>query len=115
MDKARRERLEARGYRVGSADEFLQLTPEESALLDIKLVLRRELKARRTALNLTQAELAERIGSSQSRIAKVERDDALPSLDQLVRLLLATGETRERIGRLVGSRAPADDSEHAVA
>ena len=39
MRKAKRERLEKKGWKVGSADEFLQLTPEESRYIDLKLRL----------------------------------------------------------------------------
>lgn len=97
-DEGMREQLEAAGYRVGTA--------EESALLDIKLALRRELKA----LGWTPSELAHRAGSSQSRVAKVEGDEQLPTLDQLVRLLLLAGESAEDIGRLVAdSHEPATE------
>jgi hypothetical protein len=47
MDAAKKERLEAKGWKVGSVTEFLELTPEETALIEIKLSLIRHLKQRR--------------------------------------------------------------------
>lgn len=91
MNTAKRKKLEKAGWQVGSADDFLGLTSEESAYIDLKLALSRELRERRVASQITQAMLAERIGSSQSRIAKAEAGDPAISVDLLVRALLATG------------------------
>ncbi|MDP5015987.1 MAG: hypothetical protein NWQ43_01530 [Dolichospermum sp.] len=37
MDKSKREYLEAKGWKVGTVAEFMELTPEEAALVEIKL------------------------------------------------------------------------------
>ena len=79
MKKAKRERLEAKGWKVGTVAEFLGLTPEESALIEIKLALARRLRKRRQK-RMTQAQLAEKIQSSQSRVAKAETGDSSVSL-----------------------------------
>lgn len=71
MDKARRERLEAKGWKVGTVAEFLELTPEESTLVEIKLALGRKLRQCRQE-QMTQAEQADKIHSSQPRIARAE-------------------------------------------
>jgi transcriptional regulator with XRE-family HTH domain len=47
--------------------------------------------AARTGAKLTQAELAERMGTSQSTIARLESGAAKPSLSTLRRLAQATG------------------------
>ncbi len=101
MDEAKRRRLEAAGYRVGTVDELLGLTAEESALIEMKLALRRAVRTRREEAGLTQTELAERLGSSQSRVAKLEGTDPAVSLDLLVRALLAMGATREEVARTI--------------
>ncbi|BDA69889.1 hypothetical protein RIVM261_068660 [Rivularia sp. IAM M-261] len=44
MDENKKERLEAKGWKVGGVEEFLSLTPEENALIEIKLALSRNLK-----------------------------------------------------------------------
>ena len=45
MDKAKKARLAKKGWKVGTVTEFLGLTPEESAYIEIKLSLARELDA----------------------------------------------------------------------
>jgi hypothetical protein len=105
MNAARRKMLEAAGWRVGSADEFLGLTPEESALVAIKLQLADDLKARRIKLKLTQTALAKRLSSSQSRIAKMEIADRSVSMDLLVRSLLLLGASRRDVARSIAADA----------
>ena len=39
MNQAKRRRLEARGWKVGSAADFLRLTPEEAAFVEVKSAL----------------------------------------------------------------------------
>jgi hypothetical protein len=67
MDEAKRARLEEAGWKVGSAAEFLELSDDEAAFVELKLGLSEALRERRTRQGLTQVELAKRIGSSQSR------------------------------------------------
>ncbi len=100
MDKVKREQLEARGWKVGTAAEFLELTPEESALVEIKLALSRTLRQRRQG-QMTQAELAEKIHSSQPRIAKAENGDRSVSIELLIQAILATGATTQEIGEMI--------------
>lgn len=102
MKKAKRERLEAKGWKVGTVAEFLGLTPEESALIEIKLALARRLRERRQK-RMTQAQLAEKIQSSQSRVAKAETGDSSVSLELLVRAMLATGASPKEIGKAIAS------------
>ena len=91
MKTEKKHRLESAGFKVGSADEFLGLTPEESALVSLRLSLAEEVRRRRLKLRCSQAELARRIGSSQSRVAKLEAAESNVSLDLLFRALFATG------------------------
>ncbi len=100
MDKRKQKRLETKGWKVGSAAEFLELTPEESALVEIKLSLSRKLRERREK-QMTQAELAKRIQSSQPRIAKAERGDSSVSIELLIRAMLAAGATAKDIGEAI--------------
>lgn len=97
MDEKKREALQQAGWQVGSTAEFLQLTPEESAYIELKLTLASNLRARRQAQNLTQVELAHLLQSSQSRIAKMEAGDPSVSLDLLIRSLLALGTTQKEM------------------
>ncbi len=100
MEQLKKERLEAKGWKLGTVSEFLELTPEENALIEIKLALSRSLKQRRQQV-MTQAELAGKIQSSQPRIAKAENGDASVSIELLIRAMLATGATPKEIGQVI--------------
>lgn len=104
MDKAKREHLEAKGWTVGTVADFLELTPEELALIEIKLALSRRLRQRRQE-RMTQAELAEKLHSSQPRIAKAEGGDGSVSMELLVRAMLATGATPNDIAQAIAGAA----------
>jgi DNA-binding XRE family transcriptional regulator len=103
MKKAKRARLEAAGWKVGTAKQFLGLTDEESAFVDLKLALARSLRSRRERKGLTQDQLARLIESSQSRVAKMEAGDRTVSLDLLVRSLLAMGTTKRELARIIAA------------
>jgi DNA-binding XRE family transcriptional regulator len=104
MRKAKKERLEAAGWRVGSAEEFLGLSKEEAAFVEMKLALAESMRKRRQARRLTQTQLAKKIGSSQSRVAKMEAADPSVSIDLLVRSLLAMGVSRSDVAGVMGRR-----------
>jgi DNA-binding XRE family transcriptional regulator len=104
MDSKKRKRLERAGFAVGSAAEFLGLSPEETALIEMRLALSRTLRERRSAAGLTQVALARLVGSSQSRVAKMEAGDPSVSLDLLIRALLAAGATRREVGQALSRR-----------
>jgi DNA-binding XRE family transcriptional regulator len=103
MDIVKRQRLEAAGWRVGDVADFLELSPEEVAFIEIKLSLSRYLKELRLKNQLSQANLAKKINSSQSRVAKMEAGDPSVSLDLIVRTILAVGGTREDVAVAIGS------------
>jgi len=103
MDKAKKLRLEARGWKVGSVDEFLGLTPEEVAYVELKLALSRSVREYRRSKKLTQVEMARVMNSSQSRVAKIETGDASVSLDLLIRSLIAMGATRKDLARIISA------------
>lgn len=100
--KAKQTELVKAGWRLGSAADFLQLTPEERAFVELKLALADYLRELRTQLRLTQADVAARLGSSQSRVAKMEAGDGTVSLDLLVKALLLLGASREQLGKVIG-------------
>lgn len=104
MNKTKTECLKKAGWKVGTAQEFLGLTDEESALIEMKLALARSLKERRLTQDMTQGELAKQLGSSQSRVAKMEAADATVSMELLVRSLLLLGASRQEVGRIIGRK-----------
>src|ERR1041385_9087629 len=104
MKAAKRRKLEAAGWRVGDARDFLGLSSSEAQFVEIKLALARKLREIREEHHWTQAELARKVGSSQSRVAKMEAGDPTVSVDLLVKCLLAAGADRKELGRVVGSK-----------
>jgi DNA-binding XRE family transcriptional regulator len=104
MKAEKRRSLENAGWRVGDAADFLQLTSSEAEFVEIKLALARRLRELREEHNWTQAEVARRVGSSQSRVAKMEAADRTVSVDLLMRSLLAVGADRRELGRVLSSR-----------
>ncbi len=101
MDKAQRKRLHAKGWKIGDATEFLSLNPQEAAYVELKLAFSQNLRVRRREKQLTQAQLAKMIKSSQSRVAKMEAGDPTVSLDLLVRSLLALGTSKRQLARAI--------------
>jgi DNA-binding XRE family transcriptional regulator len=99
MNIERRKRLENDGWRIGSAEEFLGLKPDEIAIVQMRLSLSQKLRARRIRIGLSQAILANRLGSSQSRVAKMEAGEPNVSLELLVRAMLLTGAKPREVGR----------------
>ena len=104
MDKEKKARLEAHGWRVGSAEEFLGLTPEEVAYIELRLKLSDAVREYRKKKRLTQLQLAELLQSSQSRVAKVEAADETVSLDLLIRSLLALGATHQDLAKVITAK-----------
>lgn len=107
MREQKRKRLEAKGWKVGSTQEFLGLTDEESAYIDMKLRLARSLRELRQRRGLTQGDFAKLLRSSQSRVAKMEAGDASVSLDLLIRSLLSLGTSSAAVSRIISRRPPA--------
>jgi len=101
MEKAKHDRLKEAGWTVGTTAEFLGLTEEEAALIEMKLALAQSLREHRGAQHLTQEQLAKMLGSSQSRVAKMEAADSSVSMELLVRSLLRLGATRKEVGRVI--------------
>ena len=101
MDKRKKAKLAKRGWKTGSIAEFLGLSAEEVAYVEMKLALSKELKERRVQKRLTQKELADAIESSQSRVAKMEAGDPTVSIDLLMKSLLALGVSKKELGRTI--------------
>ncbi|PCK08821.1 MAG: transcriptional regulator [Alteromonadaceae bacterium] len=97
MQSSKQKKLEQNGWKVGSASDFLELTPEEEAYIELKLSLCRTLKKIRTRKHLTQSDLAKKINSSQSRVAKMEAGDASVSLDLVIKSLFSAGASSKDI------------------
>jgi ribosome-binding protein aMBF1 (putative translation factor) len=101
MKKSKRDRLHAAGWKVGDTKQFLGLTDEEATLIELKLGFADFLRAERLRQGVSQAALAKRIGSSQSRVAKVEAGETSISLDLMFRTALSLGISPNAIGKAV--------------
>lgn len=113
MDKDKKARLEAKGWKVGSVEEFLGLTSEESAYIEMRLKLSDAVRQFRKEKHITQVQLAELLSSSQSRIAKMEAADESVSIDLLIRSLLALGASHQDVATVIAN--PLDPSHKATA
>ena len=105
MKKSKRAQLEAAGWAVGSVQDFLGLSDAEAALIEMKLALSRTLRDRRQQRGVSQVELAKRLCSSQSRVAKMEAGDPSVSLDLLVKSHLALGSSPSDVAQIIGSQS----------
>jgi ribosome-binding protein aMBF1 (putative translation factor) len=102
MKAEKKKRLEAKGWKVGSTAEFLQLSAEETAYIELKLALSKALQELRKSKNLTQVDLAKRIKSSQSRVAKMEAADTSVSVDLMFRSLFALCASKKKVVSMLG-------------
>jgi DNA-binding XRE family transcriptional regulator len=101
MRESKRKVLEKKGWKVGSAKDFLDLSVREEAYIELRLRLAEGLKARRQAHGITQMAMARSIKSSQSRVAKMEAGDPSVSLDLLFRSLLALGMSGRELAAII--------------
>jgi DNA-binding XRE family transcriptional regulator len=101
MREEKKKRLVAKGWKIGSTKEFLGLSTEEAAYVELKLKLADGLRQRRRQRRLTQVELARRVRSSQSRVAKMEAGDPSVTIDLLIRSLLALGASSRELARII--------------
>lgn len=101
MRDVKRRRLEAKGWRVGSAKEFLALSDQEAEYIELKLKLAESLREKRRRRRMGQTDLARLVQSSQSRVAKMEAADRSVSIDLLIRSLLALGTSNPELGRII--------------
>jgi ribosome-binding protein aMBF1 (putative translation factor) len=101
MRRSKRQRLEEKGWRLGTAQEFLGLSDEETAYVELRMRLADSLRRRRQKRKLSQTDLAKLLHSSQSRVAKMEGGDPSVSIDLLVRSLLALGASSRDLARTI--------------
>lgn len=103
MNEEKRKKLEAKGWKTTSVAEFLELTPEENAIIELRLALSNALKQKRLEAKMTQEAFAKKLRSSQSRLAKMEAGDPSVSFDLLIRNLFATGIDKQKLGEIIAA------------
>ena len=105
MKQAKRNKLEARGWKIGSAADFLELTPEEEAFIEMKASLSHSLKDLRKRKRMSQVALAKLIKTSQSRVAKMEAGSSSVSIDLLIKSLLALGASQKDLAKAITAKS----------
>jgi len=103
MKAGKKKKLEKAGWKVSSADEFLGLSPEESAYIEMKLALCNSVKQARRKKRLSQVAFARKIASSQSRVAKMESGDPSVSIDLVLKSLFALGVSTKDVAQTITS------------
>jgi predicted XRE-type DNA-binding protein len=101
MKSTKRDRLEANGWKIGTAEELLGLSREEAAYIELRIRLSDAVRTLRRQRSMTQVQVARLLHSSQSRIAKAEAADESVSLDLLIRSLLALGATDHDLAQVI--------------
>ena len=101
MRRQKQKRLRARGWKVGTVRDFLGLSNEESAYIELKIKFAAGLRQRRQQRGLSQVDLAAKLQSSQSRVAKMEAGDPSVSLDLLIRSLISLGATERELSKII--------------
>ena len=104
MRESKHRRLAGKGWKTAGAKEFLGLSAEEEAYIELRLKLADGLKMRRRSRRVTQAQLAQELRSCQSRVAKMEAGDPTVSLDLLVKSLLALGTSNRELAAIIARR-----------
>jgi predicted XRE-type DNA-binding protein len=103
MDKKTEKRLESAGWKVGDASEFLGLSAEEAAIVELRVGLANAVRERRSQRSMSQEQLGRLLGSSQSRVAKMEAADPSVSIDLMVRSLLRMGASRKDVASYIAA------------
>ena len=111
MHRAKKARLEKKGWKVGTVQEFLGLSDEEAAYVEVRLRLATALRKRR------QRAAPEPDGAWPVASVPVSRGsrrwrpaDPSVSLDLLIRTLLALGASSRDLARAISHASLAEAS-----
>ena len=75
----------------------------EFTYIDLKIRLAEALRQRRQDKGLSQVDLAAKLRSSQSRVAKMEAGDSTVSLDLLIRSLITLGASDRELSKIIAT------------
>ena len=101
MKASKQKKLEKAGWKVSSANEFLNLSPEESDYIELKFALCNLVRHIRKEKHLSQTAFAKKIESSQSRVAKIEAGDSSVSIDLVMKSLFALGVSKKEVAQVI--------------
>lgn len=103
MNANKQGKLRKAGYNIGSADELLGLSAAESQIVNMRLILSELVRSHRKQRDLTQVQLAKILGSSQSRVAKIEAADPSVSIDLLLSTAFSAGASLKEVGTRIAN------------
>ena len=101
MNTEKQKRLEAAGWKIGTVQEFLNLDDADMEFIETKLALTKAVREQRQRRHLSQVTLAERMKTSQSRVAKIEKGDPTVSVDLILRALFTLGVSRKEMAKAI--------------
>lgn len=101
MDAKKRKQIAAAGYQVTDSADWLGLTPQEQAIVNMRVNLALEIERVRKASHITQQALAEKIGTRQSGVARMLKNPTTATIDSLIKTLLLLGTSPKRIAALI--------------
>jgi predicted XRE-type DNA-binding protein len=103
MTKSKRDKNDGGGFVRTTVGEWLDLTAAQVEMIEVRVALAKKLRRMREGRQMTQADLAKSLGTSQPRVSKMEAGDPEVTLDLLIRSLLALGASRGVIGRTIAA------------
>lgn len=86
-------------------EEMLGLSAEDLVIVEFRAALAVALQQARKRRKLTQEAAAERIGTSQAQVSKMEAGRSSITIDRLIKALAALGVSRPTIVKALGSAA----------
>jgi len=101
MENSKLQKLKKEGWEIGNTSDFLDLSVDEAAYIELKVTLSQFLHQKRIKKHWTQEQLAQKIKSSQSRVAKMEKGDPTVSIDLLLRSLFALGTSKNELAKAI--------------
>ena len=101
MKATKKKALESAGYNMTNAAEWLGLSPQEDAIVNMRVNFAMEIERICKEQGITQKALAEKIGTRQSGVARMLNNPSKVTLDHLIRTLLALGTPSKRIASLI--------------
>jgi ribosome-binding protein aMBF1 (putative translation factor) len=91
------------GWSEGTVAEFLQLSPEEEAIVEMRFRISRGVREKRAELGISQRELANRMGTKQPHVSDIE--NGVATLETMIRAYLALGGSAKKVGGMIGAAA----------
>jgi hypothetical protein len=93
MTEQEKKNLEAAGWKVGDVDEFLELTPEETAIVEMRVALAKALQQRQLKFRAAKP--------VPTRRKSTNKGESSESIDSMIRSLLVLGASRREIAAAI--------------